>query len=372
LLRCSGALSSDHHPTTHNAKTLPLLGLQMTRGVPISKEMRIQIYHWLITLGRSPQETKDANICLREVSIRRLVCLSFYLRRNSFRLAYLDGPQWKSGRKRILSCEALEIIKDMACAKKKFILSNLKSEFDLFYFNQLALYPDQSGSRTTFFRAMQRGGISRKVMERRHMFCDDVKGLEYVEFMALYDPSLVVDIDEMKQAPEDFLCKYGWSPIGEECIKQKILIGTRSFCVIAAYTPDGFLCWETYEMNVTAFEFNHFLETRVAPLLAPDNFLILDNAATHHTDEVRIVLQQITHGNYRFSPPYSPHLKPIEKGFALIKAYIKQNEDEALLRPVAFINQAFALHGIGGARASSAKGHWSGYFGAREVFLNDE
>ena len=164
--------------------------------------MRIQIYHWLITLGRSPQETKDANICLREVSIRRLVCLSFYLRRNSFRLAYLDGPQWKSGRKRILSCEALEIIKDMACAKKKFILSNLKSEFDLFYFNQLALYPDQSGSRTTFFRAMQRGGISRKVMERRHMFCDDVKGLEYVEFMAMYDPSLVVDIDEMKQTPE--------------------------------------------------------------------------------------------------------------------------------------------------------------------------
>ena len=86
----------------------------------------------------------------------------------------------------------------------------------------------------------------------------------------------------------------------------------------------------------------------------------------------RVTLQRISHGNYCFSPPYSPHLKPIEKCFALVKSYIKEHEDEALLHPFAFIQHTFSLFAVDGARAGSVKGHWQGYFAAREVLVNDE
>jgi len=65
-------------------------------------------------------------------------------------------------------------------------------------------------------------------------------------------------------------------------------------------------------------------------------------------------------------------LKPIEKCFALLKRYIQEHEDEALRNPVDFIHHTFSLFEIDGARAGSVIGHWNGYFGAREVFANDE
>jgi transposase len=51
-----------------------------------------------------------------------------------------------------------------------------------------------------------------------------------------------------------------------------------------------------------------------------------------------------------FVPPYSPNLKPIEPCFALVKKWLRQHENEALLNPVVFINRAFDIHSIGGER----------------------
>ena len=107
---------------------------------------------------------------------------------------------------------------------------------------------------------------------------------------------------------------------------------------------------------MTAVEFNHFLVVRVGPLLDVDNVIILDNARTHLTAEVRVTLQQITGGNYCFSPPYSPNLKPIEKFFALVKRYIQEHEDEELRNPVDFIRHTFSLLEIDEARAGSVMG----------------
>ena len=67
-------------------------------------------------------------------------------------------------------------------------------------------------------------------------------------------------------------------------------------------------------------------------------------------------------GNYYYSAKYSPHLKPIEKCFALVKAFIRENEIAATMDPLNFINSAFELFKIGGLRASSIRGHWNEYF----------
>ena len=174
----------------------------------------------------------------------------------------------------------------------------------------------------------------------------------------------------MKQTPADFLCKMGWSPQGQECLKQQIVIGTRAFCVIAAVTPNGFIAWQIFECNVTALEFGNFLTNCLGPVLMVDSILLLDNAASHHTDTVRTILHEISDGKYCYSPPYSPHFKPIEKCFALVNNHIRANETTALLNPVPFINATFGLFAVGGPRAGSILGHWAPYIRARNIFLN--
>ena len=97
---------------------------------------------------------------------------------------------------------------------------------------------------------------------------------------------------------------------------------------------------------------------------------ILDNAAIHHVLASRLMLEDVFENRYYFSPPYSPHLKPIEPCFALVKQWIRKHENEALLNPVEYINRAFQLHSVGGALADSVFGHWLLHFANHEAFLN--
>jgi hypothetical protein len=55
---------------------------------------------------------------------------------------------------------------------------------------------------------------------------------------------------------------------------------------------------------------------------------------------VRETLEQVFEGRYQYCAPYSPHLKPVEHGFSLVKAYIQQWDDQ-IVDPVQLINQAF-------------------------------
>lgn len=76
-------------------------------------------------------------------------------------------------------------------------------------------------------------------------------------------------------------------------------------------------------------------------------------------------------GLYLFSVAYCPFDKPVEKGIALVKLYIREHEDEAVANPVAFINEAFKLFAIGGERSSACMGHWNRYKNNYENFINE-
>mmetsp|Transcript_1508 Transcript_1508/g.2096 ORF Transcript_1508/g.2096 Transcript_1508/m.2096 type:complete len:211 (-) Transcript_1508:152-784(-) len=139
----------------------------------------------------------------------------------------------------------------------------LKMDFDQFYFHDLHLNPNRAVSIPTFHRILNKSRITLKTIERRHMLCDDAAGLEFMEQLAMIDPMMLVDIDEMKQTPDDFLRKFGWSLEGEKCLKEQIIIGTRAFCAIAAVTPIGFIAFEIFETNISSLEFIHFLHNRL-------------------------------------------------------------------------------------------------------------
>jgi hypothetical protein len=87
---------------------------------------------------------------------------------------------------------------------------------------------------------------------------------------------------------------------------------------------------------------------------------MLDNALIHKIMSSWRALERCFNGKY------SPIC--IEKFFALVKAHVRENEVEATLNPLNFINSAFKLFHIGGPRAGSIMGHWKAYFALHDHY----
>jgi hypothetical protein len=151
-------------------------------------------------------------------------------------------------------------------------------------------------------------------------------------------------------------------------VTTQFVIGSKILSTIATATPQGILCWEVFEGTISDEQFIEFVNKRVRPLLAIDTVCILDNARYHHTDEARGHLEQIFNGQYAYSSAYSPWLKPVEKAFALIKAWLREHEVGAMNNPVLWINRAFEQFQIGSPRAGSLLGYWNLYFTMRTIF----
>lgn len=97
------------------------------------------------------------------------------------------------------------------------------------------------------------------------------------------------------------------------------------------------------------------MENLVRPMLAPDDFGIIENASNQRTDAAMDTLEHVFRGMYLYCVRYSPELKPVERRFANIKRYIRDHEQEGVLDPVGLIQRAFWLYSVGGPRGDAGK-----------------
>jgi transposase len=106
---------------------------------------------------------------------------------------------------------------------------------------------------------------------------------------------------------------YGAAPFGKW--------GTQTF--IAGLTHDALIApWVIQgAMNGPAFE--TYIETQLAPALAPGTVVILDNLSTHKSQRAAQALRKRGCW-FLFLPPYSPDLNPIEMAFAKLKAHLRR------------------------------------------------
>lgn len=217
-------------------------------------------------------------------------------------------------------------------------------------------------SLSTVYREISRHN-TRKRVSWKNIARNPEEQLDYLEDMAHMESSRGVDVDGIVQNGEDFLEKYGWSPSGDDCIRQQIILSGRTFAVLAAYCERGFIHWHIFEGTVSEREVIEFLDS-LAPRLDADSFGLFDNAANLKTEAVRMRADDVFHGFYRYCPAYSPELKPIENGFSNIKRYIRERDNfpEWLHNPVGLINAAFEYHKEGTATGfDAAYGHWNIY-----------
>jgi transposase len=215
---------------------------------------------------------------------------------------------------------------------------------------------------------LERNSITRKTITRQNINRDEAEGVEFLERVMFIDPENWIDIDGCAQGKEDYFCRYGYSPKGKDCVVNQFVIADKTYSTMAAANCDGFLCWQIFDIPVTGEIFTAFVNDHLSRYVTPDSVAMLDNALIHKTMSSRRALERCFNGKYYYCAKYSPHLKPIEKCFALVKAHIRENEVEATLNPLNFINSAFKLFQIGGPRAGSIMGHWKEYFALHDHY----
>ena len=101
--------------------------------------------------------------------------------------------------------------------------------------------------------------------------------------------------------------------------------------------------------------------------MVPGEIIMVDNASIHTALDSR--WEDATNGRWAFAPVYSPHLKPVEQLFALVKKYLRDNEVEATRNPRLFIREAFKQYCAGGSRSHIVKCLWKPYLRAHQSYL---
>lgn len=96
---------------------------------------------------------------------------------------------------------------------------------------------------------------------------------------------------------------------------------TQTF--IAALRCDGLTAPWVIDQPMNRRIFETYVETQLAPTLAPGDVVILDNLSSHKSEKASAIIKE-RGAWFLFLPPYSPDLNPIEMAFAKLKAHLRR------------------------------------------------
>ncbi|KAF7690711.1 hypothetical protein CDIK_2710 [Cucumispora dikerogammari] len=114
---------------------------------------------------------------------------------------------------------------------------------------------------------------------------------------------------------------YGYSPINSKAYVTVPANRGQNISLMAAISINGVIGYELKDGSYNGELFINFILTVLVPYFNsnPEHILIMDNCRFHHRIDV---LRTLNAHNilYKFIPPYSPQLNPIEEFFSELKA----------------------------------------------------
>ena len=324
------------------------LDARMPSGQPFSRDIRVLlVYHYSVLLHTSELAYKylfiDDQAELR--TIKKLWKRFDQYTDEQFQHYIEGGPAHDPVHARIFEVDsvALSALEEMLAINRSVKIRILRKRFIEECFPDIV---DFEPSMSTVLRAV-RIHNSYKHVDWTHSRRDPVLQVIYLQKMAPIDSEFIVDIDGMVQTPEDFLSRYGWSPSNETCKRAQIELGGVTYAVHAAFTELGFLTngWKVFTETVTRVQVETFLKS-IKDHLPENAYGILDNASNQHA--AQLAVEQVFGNRYAYCSPYSPELKPIERAFSLVKAYIRERDetDQAVNDPLGLIEEAFTHYSI--------------------------
>ena len=154
---------------------------------------------------------------------------------------------------------------------------------------------------------------------------------QFISDVSVYNPDMLVFIDETGADRRNLLRSHGYSIRGKPLRNHTLLVRDERVSAVACISISGLLDVKTVTGNTDGDTFYDFVQTHLLPILQPYNgsnphsVVIMDNCSIHHVPEV---VKSITDVGalVHFLPPYSPDLAPIEETFSKVKTTLKSIE----------------------------------------------
>ena len=185
-------------------------------------------------------------------------------------------------------------------------------------------------SLSTICRALKRMGCTRQVMYRIALQRSDTLRAQFIADISVYDPAMLVWLDESGCDKRNTVRKYGYSIRGIPLCDQRLLVRGIRYSAIPVVSSAGIHDVYLAEGTIDGNRFTQFVESCLLPVLNPFNginlhsVVIMDNASVHHVDAVQDLIEGIG-ARLIFLPPYSPDLNPVEGVFSQVKGMMKEN-----------------------------------------------
>ena len=219
-------------------------------------------------------------------------------------------------------------------------LHELRSEL----FNFFGVYVSES----TICKTLQFMGCTRQAMRRVALQQSDILRAQFMATISMYDPQMLVWLDESGCDRRNTIRKYAYSIRGMPLCDHRILCRGKRYSTIPIMSLDGI--HDVYITEGTE-KFTDFIRKFLLPILFPFNnvnpysVVIMDNASIHHVDEVQDLIENQAGAKLCYLPPYSPDLMPAEGVFSQIKSIMKENHQlfQACSSPRALLAMAFGM-----------------------------
>jgi transposase len=149
--------------------------------------------------------------------------------------------------------------------------------------------------------------------KRREEYLDKIKGI---------DKNILVHIDE-SGVEETIAKEMCWSMRGQVVKGKKSGKYYMRTNIIAGYVNSKPIAPLIFKGSCNTELFNKWVEEFLLKELEPGQVVIMDNAAFHKSPKTEILIESVG-CKLIFLPPYSPDLNPIEKFWANMKRWIRE------------------------------------------------
>ena len=175
-------------------------------------------------------------------------------------------------------------------------------------------------------KILARSDITRKRGTRVHIRYNVERGLQFLHEVRSCYSILTASLDEMavmlNMAPT-----HGWAPRGKRAVIRQPSKRTVSYMLVLCICPIGVLYWSLRSGSIDSVVFSE-----VMAKLPNGMTLLLDNARVHHASKCLVekglptiaelaASKSIT---LKFTPPYAPHLNPVEFTFNTVRQLLRR------------------------------------------------
>ena len=147
--------------------------------------------------------------------------------------------------------------------------------------------------------------------------------MKYLEELSIVPPEMIVYIDECG-IEQDLQRDHGRAPIRERVDALRRGRKFRRTNVVAGLNMKNVLASFSYTEKTTSRLFEDWFLRPLLPKMMKFSTVVLDNASFHRKPVLRF-LAAVAKIRIIFLPPYSPDLNPIEKKWANLKQWLRDN-----------------------------------------------